>query len=692
MNKILKFKNIKFIITIILLYTTNLVFAQKDTIALNEILIIDSNTKNTIGTKVINNSLSIDRPHDAGELFENMSGFSVIKRGAYAIEPIMRSFKYEQINLQYDGGMQIVNSCPNRMDPITTHVTPEEIEKIEIIKGPYSVRFGQTMGGIINMVTRNVKASDNFSFSGEAEGGYEINGNGKFSRLSLSAGKKKVNLLVNGGFKDFENYTDGDGNKIASEFSTYDYSAKLSFMPNKNNKLQITWRQSFARDILHAGLPMDADIDNSSVATIDYSIKNITDNIFSLKMKIYGSDVYHEMSNKRRPNFMMTDALSIVESNTFGGKLEIAYLPFGNWNFYTGIDNKYISRDGDRTRLVKKNPCTGMKMPEPKKFNDLIWQNSYINILGFYTEMRNKISDNFSFISGVRVDYVVSGIKEPATDFEKFYTSLETQDETNYSVNASLNYKFTDNWTLQFAIGRGNRSASLIERYVNHFTIGKDAHEYVGNPNLNPEINNQTDIILIANLGIVQFDVDIFYSYITDYITGVVNENISRKYMPCMEPAFAKQFTNIDEVSQTGFETNAKFKVTKKININLWASYTYAKNISMSEPLAEIPPFMSGIHISYTSKKIKTGVKAKYSAKQDRTSDSFSETETPDYQLLDFYLSYRPFKMLEFSFTVNNILDAHYYDHMSRAYKNMSEKSMFYEIGRNFGLSAKINF
>jgi iron complex outermembrane receptor protein len=39
------------------------------------------------------------------------------------------------------------------MDPITSHVIPEEIGKIEVVKGPYTVRFGQTFGGVVNMVT-----------------------------------------------------------------------------------------------------------------------------------------------------------------------------------------------------------------------------------------------------------------------------------------------------------------------------------------------------------------------------------------------------------------------------------------------------------------------------------------------------------------------------------------------------------
>ena len=92
------------------------------------------------------------QPRNVSDLFRDIPGFGIIKRGNYASEPAFRAFKYEQLNVQYDGGMKILNACPNRMDPITTHVIPEEIERIEIVKGPFTVRFGQNFGGIVNLV------------------------------------------------------------------------------------------------------------------------------------------------------------------------------------------------------------------------------------------------------------------------------------------------------------------------------------------------------------------------------------------------------------------------------------------------------------------------------------------------------------------------------------------------------------
>ena len=111
------------------------------------------------------------QPKNSGQLFEDINGFSLIKRGNYAVEPNFRASQYEQLNIQYDGGTKAYHACPNRMDPITTLVNPEEVTRIEIIKGPFSVRYGTNFGGVINMVTQT-GALANKKIKGSISSGY----------------------------------------------------------------------------------------------------------------------------------------------------------------------------------------------------------------------------------------------------------------------------------------------------------------------------------------------------------------------------------------------------------------------------------------------------------------------------------------------------------------------------------------
>ena len=107
-----------------------LIKMQSAQIDLSEI-IVDANPFRDISqsTVITDTEKMVSQPRSVGHLFKDIPGFAIVKRGAYASEPVFRSFKYEQLNVQYDGGMKIHNACPSRMDPITTHVIPEEDRK-----------------------------------------------------------------------------------------------------------------------------------------------------------------------------------------------------------------------------------------------------------------------------------------------------------------------------------------------------------------------------------------------------------------------------------------------------------------------------------------------------------------------------------------------------------------------------------
>lgn len=57
------------------------------------------------------------QPKNSGELFQDINGFSLIKRGNYAVDPSFRASQYEQLNVQIDGGTKAFHACPNRMGP-----------------------------------------------------------------------------------------------------------------------------------------------------------------------------------------------------------------------------------------------------------------------------------------------------------------------------------------------------------------------------------------------------------------------------------------------------------------------------------------------------------------------------------------------------------------------------------------------
>ncbi len=683
----------KIILSAAILALATVSYAQSDTLVLEEILVIAKNPLNLTKSNIAGRVIQVENPHDGGAMFINQAGFGVEKRGNYGMEPVLRGFKYSQLNVLIDGGVHSTNACPNRMDPTIAQIAPEEIEKIEVIKGPYSVRFGPSLGGIINIVNRKPDRSMDQKVAGSLEAGYQSNGGNLYSNLFVQSVLKKFDFSLNAGYKDYGNYESGSGQEIASSFSRFGYAMKMGYQFTQSQRLQLTWRQSMAKDVLYAGLPMDADKDNSSILSMDYAYTNISPLLKSFKIKAYGSYVDHEMSNTLRPAYKAVHAVSPVTATVIGGRTEFGLQSASNNLLYAGLDYKHIGKDGGRDRLVFKNTCTGMEFDPPKYFFDKTWQDSNHDDLGLFLENKRDINENLVWTLGVRSDYISYGIKDPDAGFlEQYNNDIQPEDRFDISATTSITWFLPKGYNLFVAAARSSRSPELTELFINHLSVGMDAYEYIGNPELKSEVNYQIDARIEKNIKGLTIFTDVFYSYVQDYITAAVDTTIPRIYNACMDPKFTKQFRNVDEVFLAGFEAGFDWKFAENWHYNLSASYTYGQNVSWDEPLAEITPLTFQTALAYHAELFNAEIHGRIVDDQDRVAASFDESRTPGFAVFDFYADYKAFGALNIMFSVRNIFDKNYVEHLSRAYKGMDIQSLYFESGRSFNIGLKYSF
>ncbi len=669
---------------------------QKQVI-LDEVIVTGNVKTDPVHTSVSNDyTEKVVQPKNVADLFIDINGFSVIKRGNYAIDPSFRASQYEQLNVQYDGGTKAMHACPNRMDPITTHIIPEEISKIEIVKGPFTVRYGATFGGVINMVTQKPNYMDH-GLHGKMSAGYESNGGSLVSMAQLQYIQEAYDIVGNFGYRDFGDYEDGNRIEIPSSFRSTDYGIKMGYNFSKNQRLQLHWRQSFGRDVLHAALPMDTDFDNSSILSIDYKLNNTGTIIKSLTAKLYYSYVDHLMTNKNRPSFAMMEAVSSVEATTIGGKLELKWKPSQNLTAYSGFDALHISRDGIRTRLVKI--MNGNELPMPMLFNDKVWQDSSIDDIGLFAEVNWAVNNSTILTAGTRYDLVLSNINDPEEDFASMY-DLDRRTENNISATLSVKKLVSDRFILEAAYGRGVRSANMVERYINHFTVGQDAYEYIGNPGLKAEVNNQFEIgfkgsaPLNKSSDTFSYAASFYYSFFENYIVARIDESLNRKFMPMAQPRHPKVFSNLDEAYKTGFEMMAKVNFLNNVYFKTELAYVYAKNKILNESLPLTPPFTSKISLGMEKEKYWCNAQFNLVSKQENIAPSFGETETDGYQTLDIRVGVTPFKNIVLGMAVLNVFDETYHNHLNFSFINQAnfKRVPINEPGRNFSAFLQFKF
>ncbi len=264
--------------------------------------------------------------------------------------------------------------------------------------------------------------------------------------------------------------------------------------------------------------------------------------------------------------------------------------------------------------------------------------------------------------------------------------------ETTISGNIALKYHKKGN-QVQLSYGLGTRSASMIERYIYHFSIGEDSYEYVGNPFLKPEQNNQIELAYKHKNTHFNLGVSVFYSMMKNYISAVVRDGDPDFHKVFMSPfMYAKQYINVD-ANQSGFDAYFNYKINSNFEFVSDIAYTKATNETFDEPLAQIAPMRTQIGVKYTKKSYWMDFRTRFVAKQDQLATSFGETvETPAYNTADIRFGFEPIKGLKVGAAVLNIFDTAYYNHTNFSFINTTDNVVgdrIYEPGRSYSFYAQ---
>ncbi len=620
--------------------------------------------------------------HDGGALLNQLPAISSIRKsGGYGFDPVFRGFKYEQLNLVLNGAQTASAACPNRMDPPTSQMSPNMIQKIEILKGPYALRYGNAFGGTINFISSSPKFSAKKEGYGRVSGRYDSNGN--ISRTEGLAGfrSEHINLGLFTAWSEGNDYQTGDDKLIPADFMRASFGAKLGVKLSQKQLLKLSATRNLARDSDFAALPMDLRNDDTWMFSASHELYPVAGSLKSWNTTIYGSFVDHLMDNLLK-NLEPRTVNAITKANTsnYGLRTE------GAWNFsqsrlYTGLDYRFEGAEGYRTREFLMGPNAGNKVI------DNVWQGGEIRRAGLFAEYH---------LQGRRLRWVVAGrlnvnladISEPDPDFHELNPDSRSS-QLNPALSLGVTKKFTEKLTLGMWLGHVQRSGSLTERFINYFPVGVDPYEMLGNPQLDPEINNEVDITFQWKSDRSAIHLDLFAAYLQDLISSVIDTSLS----PLIKSSpGVRRYTNIDRAFKTGFEAGWMQKWPAGLQHQFSLAYTYGEDLERNDPLPEIAPLDIRLHLSgsYFSHRLKPYCTFRYVMEQSRISNEFGETLSPSFALIDLGISFQFTKLVRMTTGIQNLFDTLYYEHLSRSVRDINALPI-YAPGRCFFLSFSLD-
>ncbi len=683
-------------------------------INLSVVEIKDSLTKSVYPvSSMTRNVLELNSDVDVAEILSREANVSGIKRGGYAIDPVIRGYRYSQVKVFLDNGTHIEGGCPNRMDPVMSHIEPEIIEKVDIVKGAYSLEYGTSHSACVQITTHK---NDSYFIKGSKLNllsGFESNRNLLRQHLGFRQSNGKLFYEVSGGLKTSGDYKDGNGTKWESSFKKYYISTVVGHKSSKGEELIISWRASFARDVMFPALPMDEIEDNTQIITGNYRKNFSSDPTKYINISAYHTRVYHLMDNSFRAqyNSIVPPLQGMMQSkadvNTLSSGIRAAFNnEFNGITFESGLDFNYIFKDGIREMKMIMT-MDGNHYVNTSHKN--LWKESVISNGGAFTTVSYSLG-KYSYILGARIDLNHSHSSDTlklSSGGENYFNNKDVN-RVLASFSAGVVYQLNHRFSTTISVALSKRPPDMQERYIKFLATGFDRYDYLGDPQLKPETNYQADLIFNYVFDGSSLKVNLFASQIKDFITGIVLPPSTARPQSLGAPG-VKQYSNIDKAIFTGFEISARFNQMKRSRIELSAGYTYAwfpeiekvlldnnnqiNGITLlkNDPVAEMPALDALIQYSYNAHKLrlKPIVEIKATAPQNRVSFSYGEESTPGYLIADISLIWTPSRVFTVSGGINNIFNTAYYDHLNRRLLNKDMK--LYEPGRSFFILLKVN-
>lgn len=624
-------------------------FPENDSIweqQLEEIILISSALDNYLSEAKALGSLD--------SYLEESQAVNMIKRGAYAWEPMLNGMTTDRSVITVDG-MRIYAACTDKMDPITSYVENTNLSKAKISEGQSGATHGGTIAGSIDLERRKSGFGLSKSFGGSTFAGFESNNKQQIYGTTLNYSNKQFFADVDFTYRDASDYKAGHHSGQSStvdfsQFTKYNLSAITGFKIKEQHEIETSVIFDKATDVGYPGLPMDVSLARAFIGSLQYSFRNPTKYINLWETKAYFNTITHVMDDSHRKEVPIRMDMP-GWSKTQGA--------------YSKIMGRYEKHRFKATLSAHRNNSLAEMTMFPNDPNEsdmfmLTWPN--VNTIYSGVELEDQIHFSHHLkvgISGgigihhnkIRSEFGLNSLRIFYPDMKDQKTRLLKNIQTNLSVHQG---KFKH----KLGIGYGERAPTVSEGYGFYLLNTNDNYDYVGNPNLKNE--KSLDVSFSSQWEQQKFKIgaQVNYFYMIDYIIGKPKEgypsmNITADGVKAYEQLRDAQLVNA-VFDFTYFMSDRWALITD-------ASYRYGQGAEGTR-LPLIQPFSFGAKIRYEQNNFFAEAGMEGSTK-NRNSLEYGELQKPGYAIANLSVS-KDFKMkrqnLVAKVGVENLFD-HYY-------------------------------
>jgi len=616
---------------------------------------------------------------------------------------VIRGMSRDQVVLLVDGARVVTaTALPAQFGTIAQN----DVERIEVLKGPLSVLYGSgSTGGVVNVITKTGHFTPGLSVDFALNTSYESAAGGvsAYERATVSNDNFYVNISQAN--RKYSDYRSADGERIrnsqfqdrqtqfnaGARFGAHTFEARYqhfsvidvgipggsTFPPNALATYPTSSRQ--LADLKWTWRPQASWIDETSLQTYYQPVVRNAKLIPNAPASVMAHPQDSTKEIHIRPESIYPDATH----NVYGFRWQNV-LRFQGHDVVAGLEGWQKDMVSDRTKNISstifdKNSGLALGAPTMMTIVDTPVPDSSQRPIGVFAEDSFKLGENLKLSLGGRIDqihteneqaFLTETPKSAVVMWEAF-----DDDDLSWSLVAGGVYTLTESVDLNLTMARSFRSPTIEERY---FYGDLGGVLTVGDPELDSEKGSFIEAGVDFTLGSLRTNGQVFLNQIEDMVIKQPGGDLKGR------PVDFK-YVNAGKARLAGFELSADWIAHESLLLSSDISYVRGTDEEADIDLPAMPPVRAhlsarwNIGSSYWIEPVATFI-----GKQDKTAPG--EAATAGYGLVDISAGKTLLKTGTVShgivIGVKNVGDKLYQDHLtvSRGYD-------VYGIGRSFFIS-----
>lgn len=617
-------------------------------------------------TEVLNNPASVSvldkeqiervPPSSVARILDQVPGVQVTQSGIERIK--IRGENSQRVSIQIDG--QQLTDHTGYGTPIL--ISPDSIERIEIVRGPSSVISGNNaIGGVINIITKRgadkpLEVTTTIGYMSATKG---------FRASTTAAGTlNNLDYRLTYSKSELGDLRTTNGTLDNSSVSDRELSAYLGYALSENHYLgfraldfDLTAEVGTGNPLFIIDLPK-RDLRKYSAF---YEGTDLASWLPKFRLEGYTQEIDRDFLNDVTigglpfPPFPPGSTMNVVSTSddlqeTWGTKAEAELFLGGDSRTIVGASYENDSQIADK--------LTTTTMPFGPPSVTTRYSDATISTWSGYAQHEMPLSDQLTASFGgryyqVQSDrdiYRINGVLQPVT----------TNTDDRFVGAAGLVYKPNEDTTFRAHVGQGYSYPSVSQLYLETTAGGQGI--IIGNPNLQPETSTTYEVGARTDHDGIVLDATLFYTPSENYIATLPTGNIVSG-----QPEY--QYQNIDSVISWGGELSAEFDsgvwgLRPYVNAAyLHREFTYANGYSTTDTGTPRLTATLGVRRDWNwgglDGEWDVFVKGATEA-AIRDESGVVEDSTSAYRTVNFRLAMKMSENVSLDFTANNILNASY--------------------------------